>query len=87
MKKVKPNTDELRPEYKRSGFKKLERGKYTKRVMARSNAVVLEPELAAVFQNSTAVNQALQLLVEIAQKASAPTSGSAGRGRKARHVG
>ena len=32
MKKVKPASDDLRAEYKRSDFKKLERGKYCERV-------------------------------------------------------
>jgi hypothetical protein len=64
MKKVKPIPDELRPEYKRSDFKKLERGKYYARIKANSNVVVLDPEVAAVFPNSAAVNKALHSLVE-----------------------
>lgn len=32
MRKAKPAFDDLRAEYKRSDFKKLERGKYYKRV-------------------------------------------------------
>lgn len=87
MKKIRPDTDELRPEYKRSDFKKLERGKYAKRVKAKSNVVVLAPELAAVFQNSAAVNQALRSLVDVAQKASGLTNGSPGRSRRVRHAG
>jgi hypothetical protein len=87
MKKAKSSSDELRPQYQRSDFKKLERGKYAERVKASSNVVVLAPELAAVFQNSAAVNKALQSLVDVAQKASGLTSGSTGRARKAGHVG
>ena len=87
MKKAKPSSDELRPQYQRSDFKKLERGKYAERVKASSNVVVLAPELAAVFQNSAAVNKALQSLVDVAQKASGLSSGSSGRGRKAGHAG
>jgi hypothetical protein len=64
MKRVKAKSDELRPEYKRSDFKKLERGKYYDRVRARSNVVVLDPEVSAVFPNSAAVNKALQSLVD-----------------------
>lgn len=67
MKKVKPGSDELRPEYKRSDFGKLERGKYYQRVMERSNVVILDAEVAAVFPNSTAVNKALHSLVDVAQ--------------------
>jgi hypothetical protein len=34
MKRAKPRPDELRAEYKRSDFKKLERGRYYARVKA-----------------------------------------------------
>ena len=67
MKKAKSRSNELRPEYKRSDFKKLERGKYYERVKASSNVVVLDPEIAAVFTNSAAVNKALHSLVEVAK--------------------
>ncbi len=66
MKKVKSTSDKLRAEYKRSDFKKLERGKYYERMRASSNVVVLDPEVAAVFPNSAAVNKALHSLVEVA---------------------
>ena len=84
MKKVKSATDELRPEYKRSDFKKLERGKYFERVRASSNVVVLDPEVAAVFPNSAAVNKALHSLVEVAERASRLMSGSKRRSRAGR---
>jgi hypothetical protein len=76
MKKVKSTSDELRAEYKRSDFKKLERGKYYERIRASSNVVVLDPEVAAVFPNSAAVNKALHSLVEVAERVSGRTSGS-----------
>jgi len=75
-KKVKSKCDELRPEYKRSDFRNLERGKYYERVRASSNVVVLDPEVAAVFPNSVAVNKALHSLLEVAESASGLTSGS-----------
>jgi len=81
MKKVKSTSDELRAEYKRSDFTKLERGKYYERIRASSNVVVLDPEVAAVFPNSAAVNKALHSLVEVAESVSGLTSGS---GRPAR---
>jgi len=62
--------DDLRPEYRRSDFTKLERGKYCKRVKANSNVVVLDPDVSAVFPNSSAVNKALHSLVDVAKKAS-----------------
>jgi hypothetical protein len=76
MKKVKAKSDELRAEYKRSDFKKLERGRYYGRVRARSNVVVLDPELAAVFPNSAAVNKALHSLVKVVESVSGQASGS-----------
>ena len=69
-KKVKSTSDELRAEYKRSDFKTLERGKYYQRIRASSNVVVLDPEVAAVFPNSAAVNKALRSLVEVAENLS-----------------
>ena len=69
MKKAKSTSDdEIRTEYKRSDFKKLERGKYYDRVKASSNVVVLDDEILAIFPNSAAVNRALHTLVEVAQK-------------------
>ncbi len=41
--------DELRPEYRRSDFGKLVRGKYAARAATETNVVVLEPELAEAF--------------------------------------
>ena len=84
MKKVKSATDELRPEYKRSDFKKLERGKYYERIKASSNVVVLEPSVAAVFPHSAAVNKVLHSLVEVAESASRLMSGSNRRSKAGR---
>ena len=45
MKKPKINlSDELRPEYKRSDFGKMVRGKYADALNTESNVVVLDPE-------------------------------------------
>jgi len=65
MKKAEPQVD-MRPEYRRSDFTKLERGKYAARVAESSNVVVLEPELAKAFPNENAVNEALRGLLELA---------------------
>jgi len=76
MKKAKSSSDELRAEYTRSDFKSLERGKYYERVKESSNVVVLDPEVAAVFPNSDAVNDALHSLIKVGSRvprlASAP---------------
>lgn len=82
MKKARLIADELRPEYNRSDFGKVERGKYYERVRASSNVVVLDADVARVFPNSAAVNKALHSLVEVAQKASGLTRRSTGRGKR-----
>ena len=54
MKKVRNSTDdEMRAEYKRSDFKKLERGKFYEKVITRSNVVFLEPKVAKAFPSSS----------------------------------
>jgi hypothetical protein len=52
-------------------FSKGERGKYAKRYAEGTNVIVLAPDVAAVFPNADAVNEALRALVKIAHK-SAP---------------
>jgi hypothetical protein len=84
MKKAKSVSDDLRPEYKRSDFGKLVRGKYYQRVMASSNVVVLDSDVATVFPNSASVNRALHSLVQVARKASGLTRRSTGRAKAAR---
>ena len=84
MKKSKTRSDDLRPEYERSDFTTLERGRYYERVRAGSNVVVLDDELSTVFPNSAAVNKALHSLVDVAQKASALSDQSKRRPRKRR---
>lgn len=84
MKKAKSTSDdEIRTEYKRSDFKKLERGKYYDRVKASSNVVVLDDEILAIFPNSAAVNRALHTLVEVAQKTTGLTKLTNRRGKTA----
>ena len=73
MKKIKPKADdELRPEYKRSDFGALVRGKYATRIAEESNVVVLEPEVAKVFPNDKVVNEALRGLIKIAESTARP---------------
>jgi hypothetical protein len=69
-----PVKEELRAEYKRSDFPGgLVRGKYAKRLREASNIVVLRPEVARVFPNEEAVNNALLSLIELAKKTTRPT--------------
>jgi hypothetical protein len=70
MKKAKKLKDELRPEYKRSDFGVMVRGKYVDRLRECSNVVVLDPEVARVFPNGASVNDALRALAKIAKRAS-----------------
>jgi hypothetical protein len=84
MKKAKPTKrDELRPEYKRSDFGKMVRGKYASRIAGATNVVVLEPEVAEAFPNDAAVNEALRSLINIAKASTRPTRRSRGRASKA----
>ena len=82
MKKAKPV--EMRAEYRRADFSKVERGKYAKRAKASSNIVVLEPTVAAAFPSSAAVNDALRSLVDVAQRIRRPAKKSAGPSRPKR---
>ncbi len=65
MKKTSRDVDELRPEYKRSDFGKLVRGKYAARVAAGTNVIVLDPAVARAFPTDRAVNDALRVLLEV----------------------
>jgi hypothetical protein len=70
MRKAKSVTaDELRSEYKRSDFGAVVRGKYSEQLRAKSNVVVIAPEVADLFPNASAVNAALRSLAEIAKRA------------------
>jgi hypothetical protein len=87
MKKVrrKPSAG-LRPEYKRSDFGPLMRGKYARRVAEATNVVVLDPQVAKAFPNDRAVNKALRGLLRGRKSSSRPTTGST-RPRRERHAG
>ncbi|RIZ68531.1 MAG: hypothetical protein D0528_07295 [Methylococcales bacterium] len=68
MKKGKLDVmDELRPEYKRSDFGEIVRGKYADRIKDETNVVLLAPDIAKAFPNDEAVNNALRYLLEIAE--------------------
>lgn len=85
MKKTsRETTEELRPEYKRSDFTKLERGKYAARIAEATNVVVLDPEVAKAFPNDKAVNDALRGLLEVAETTARLTKRSSGRVKKQR---
>ena len=56
MKKAK---DEMRREYKRSDFKKLERGKFYAEAAKGTAVALIDPSIAKAFPTSQAVNEAL----------------------------
>lgn len=49
-------------------FSKGIRGKYAKRYAAGSNVIILLPDVAEVFPDSESVNEALRVLIKIAQQ-------------------
>lgn len=56
--------DDLRPEYDLD-FSKGERGRYYQRLLKEgSNTVILEPDVARVFPDSAAVNDALRAVMK-----------------------
>ena len=58
--KAKKHRDTMRPEYDFSG---AVRGKHFRAYQEGSNIVVLEPDVAARFKNSRAVNDALRAVL------------------------
>lgn len=67
MQKKVGNDDELRPEYDLSRL--LEggvRGKYAERYRQGTNLVLLAPDVAEVFPDEEAVNEALRLVIRLA---------------------
>jgi hypothetical protein len=71
----KRRNDDLRSEYDLTQLKGSVRGKYYKQAAAGTNLVLLEPDVAQAFPDSSSVNRALRLLQEVATK-------SSGRSRK-----
>ena len=64
-KKRDPESDRLRPEYN-FDYSGAVRGKYFQRLMKEgSNLVILEPDIAGIFPDSAAVNEALRSFIEV----------------------
>ena len=81
MKRAK---DEMRSEYKRSDFTKLERRKFYSAVTAGTSVALLEPAIARAFPTSKAVNEALAGLLVLTEKTTRITRRSTRTRRKAR---
>lgn len=78
---------EMRAEYKRSDFSKLERGKFYAEVAAGTSVALLEPAIAKAFPTSKAVNEALGGLLVLAEKTSRITRRSTRSRAKATRAG
>jgi hypothetical protein len=65
MKKIEP---EMRAEYKRSDFAKMQRGQFHKEAAKGTAVVLLEPSLAKAFPSSEAVNEALRGLLTLTEQ-------------------
>lgn len=79
MKKVK---DEMRPEYKRSDFTKLERGKFYTEAAKGTSVALLDPDIAKAFPTSEAVNEALHGLLSLTEQTARITGRSKRTPRK-----
>lgn len=60
--------DDLRPEYDFANMTGGVRGKYVDRYRSGTNVVLLEPDIAAAFPTAESVNDALRMLLNIAQR-------------------
>jgi hypothetical protein len=67
-------TDELRPEYDLSKLTGRVRGKYVERYQSGTNLVRLEPDVAQAFSDPKSVNEALRLLIKLAQTQIVPSN-------------
>jgi hypothetical protein len=80
--KGKASTDDLRPEY-HFDYSKAVRGKYYRRLLKEgANVIVLEPDVAKAFRDSTAVNDALRSLLKVARSSRRLTTRSSRTTRK-----
>lgn len=60
--------DELRPEYDFAHMEGGVRGKYIERYQTGTNLVRLDPDVAQAFPSDEAVNEALRMLIQVAQR-------------------
>ena len=67
MKKDEITTDDLRPEYDFSAMKGGIRAKYAQRYRTGTNLVKIDPDVAKVFADDNAVNEALRELIKVAR--------------------
>jgi hypothetical protein len=78
--KEKRSSAELRPEYN-FDYSKAVRGRYYRRILEEgANVVMLEPDVAKAFVDSSAVNDALRSLLNLTKTTQRLTKKSGGRG-------
>lgn len=65
---IKDTEDEMRPEYDISELKGRVRGKYVDRYRTGTNLVRLESDVQAAFPDAEAVNEALRMLMKVADR-------------------
>ncbi len=65
---MKKTETDMRTEYKRADFAKLERGKFFAEVAKGSTVAILNPTIAKAFPSSEAVNAALQGLLTLTEQ-------------------
>ncbi len=75
---MKSKNDDLKPEY---DFSNGVRGKYVSRLAKGANVAVLDSDVATIFPDSAAVNDALRALAQIIQARSTKSSS-----RRVRHT-
>ena len=77
--KIRKATDDLRSEYK-FDYSKAVRGKYYKSLRGKgTNVVMLEPDVAKSFGDSTSVNDALRSLLDLTRATQRLTKHTGGR--------
>ena len=64
----KAKSDELRPEYQREDLGEGIRGKYFNSFKKGTNLVLLSPDVARMFPDEDAVNEALRSLIDLDKK-------------------
>ncbi len=69
----KDKKDELRPEYNKKDLGKGVRGKYYKDYTSGTNLILLNSDVAAVFNSEKAVNDALRTLIKVAKSSTGLT--------------
>ncbi|MFI5396793.1 MAG: hypothetical protein ACHQ9S_14755 [Candidatus Binatia bacterium] len=85
--KSAPPPNDLRPEYA-FDYSKAVRGKYYRRLIREgANVAVLEPDVAAAFRDSAAVNDALRSLLQVSEKTRRLTRRSSRPGPRGRSGG